>query len=287
MGELLGSREPSSKLKLWKWDVLKCPLPEAPGVLKNSISRGTLEVLAAWKFSSLPMPSFLVDSVSLFSPDGMILTEVRSFLLGRSSLHKLCTNCFVLFKENALKNIQLVFFNDKGLRTNSEPESIVSVKLKKVESKEKAGKGDDGPWQSGILFHVWDLFFFFFIFQGWDLFFHFFAFLGTLHEFEPLPHAEGHGEGENGEDGVDIAEASKNDVSQLLHNAFWRILSMKILSSDFFKTPAPAVLLGSSWRLPQKSGRATTRPGLTRKKRQIWLLHSFCLHFKGVLVQPI
>ena len=104
------------------------------------------------------MPSFLVDSVSLFSPDGMILTEVRSFLLGRSSLHKLCTNCFVLFKENALKNIQLVFFNDKGLRTNSEPESIVSVKLKKVESKEKAGKGDDGPWHSGILFCVFDLF---------------------------------------------------------------------------------------------------------------------------------
>ena len=180
------------------------------------------------------------------------------------------------------KNIQLVcFLKDKSLRTNSEPESIVSVKLKKVESKEKAGKGDDGPWQSGILFCVFDLF------QGWDLFFHFFAFLGTLHEFEPLPHAEGHGEGEHGEDGVDIAEASKNDVSQLLHNAFWRILSMQILSSDFFKTPAPAVLLGSSWRLPQKSGRATTRPGLTRKKRQIWLLHSFCLHFKGVLVQPI
>ena len=42
----------------------------------------------------------------------------------------------------------------------------------------------------------------------------------SWHEFEPLPHAEGHSEGEHGEDGVDIAEASKNDVSQLLHNAF-------------------------------------------------------------------
>ena len=102
----------------------------------------------------------------------------------------------------------------------SEPESIVSVKLKKIEGEEKDCKDNDGRWQSWIL--SWDLFFV--AFQGWDLLLEFFDFLGTLCELEPLPYAEGEREEEDGADGVDVAEAGKDDVSQLLHNTFWRVL---------------------------------------------------------------
>ena len=70
----------------------------------------------------------------------MILLEARaqmslvSNLPGRSSFHGFCTNSFVLLKENALEKNNLKS-DEKGLQV--EPESIVSVKLKKVEGKQK------------------------------------------------------------------------------------------------------------------------------------------------------
>ena len=104
----------------------------------------------------------------------------------------------------------------------SEPESIVSVKLKQVEGKQKDGKANDGRWQFRILSWAWDLFFV--AFHRWDLFLEFVHFLGTLGELKPLPDAEGHREEEDAADGVDIAKPSKHDVSQLLHNTSRRIL---------------------------------------------------------------
>ena len=94
----------------------------------------------------------------------------------------------------------------------TEPESIVFVKLEKVECEEKDGKGDDGWWRPRILFH------------SQDLFFGVFNFLRSLSQLEALPYAEGKGEGKDGDDGVDVAEASEDNVSQLLHDTPWPIL---------------------------------------------------------------
>ena len=113
----------------------------------------------------------------------------------------------------------------------SEPESIVSVKLKKIEGEEKDCKDNDGRWQSWIL--SWDLFFV--AFQGWDLLLELFDFLVTLGELEPLPYTEGEREEEDGADRVDVAEAGKDDVSQLFHYTFWWILSMRVLSCECFQ----------------------------------------------------
>ena len=120
MAELSESRGPSWKLKLQKWDCLKCPLWEggesiwskdavivevlptaerfwqllefsksnlfpatsADDGLKSSASKGALEVLATWKVSSSPlMPGFLDFLVSSNSlDDGRILLGSRALI---------------------------------------------------------------------------------------------------------------------------------------------------------------------------------------------------------------
>ena len=110
----------------------------------------------------------------------------------------------------------------------SEPESIVSVKLKNVEDKKKKGKADDGWWQSWIF--SWDLLNFIFL----NLLELFFDFLRTLGQLEPLPDAEAYCEEEDGADGVDVAEAGEDNVSQLLHHTFQRILIFLVFTVIFY-----------------------------------------------------